>query len=117
MKHVTIPYQVFLSKNNILSELRSYIPFHLQGHLLRSHYIVNICLNLLSNVGNQLNPLNCGWILSSEYMMPDKFELYMPEIFTKTCGCKKGFQRGCGCRRMGEFCTEYCSCNYSENIY
>ena len=72
----------FFQKNKTLSELPP-TPLSIQGHRLRFHYIVNVCLNLLSNVGNHLNSLKCGRILSSEYMS-DQFILYMPEMFTTT---------------------------------
>ena len=75
-------YQTFLSQIKTHSELPP-TSHSIQGHLLRSHYIINQCLNLIQAENHILNPINFGWTLSNGYMMPEKYECYMPVEYTE----------------------------------
>ena len=110
-------YQTFLSKNKTLPEL-SPTSHSIKDHLLRSHYIVNQCLNLMQAEYQFLNPFNFGWTLSNGYMMPEKYECFMPVEYTVTCGCQKGYLEGAVADVPGNFAQiTDCSCNDCTNKY
>ena len=41
------------------------------GHVLRSHYVVLICLNLISAPGTNLNPVEFSWNSVDSLLMPN----------------------------------------------
>ena len=88
----------------------------IKGHLLRCHYVVNLCINLLDSGKEELRPVNFGWKRVHGMLVPDQNLQSMPTEFTTKCGCKKGCTKGCGCKRNSHLCTEYCKClNCSNN--
>ena len=60
-----------------------------QGHILRSHYVVLICSNLISAPDTNLNPVEFDWNSVDSVLMPNKCIVALQEMYTVTCGCKK----------------------------
>ena len=59
------------------------------GHIRRSHYVILIFTNLISAAGSYLNPVEFGWNSAESVLMPNKYIVTLPEMYTVTCGCKK----------------------------
>jgi hypothetical protein len=108
-------YMMYTSKNKTLSDLPP-TSSTIEGHLLRSHYFISVCLGLLDITKENPQPLNYGWRLSNGLLVPEQRLLPMPVQFTITCGCSKGCKKGCSCRKQEELCTEYCKCQSCENM-
>ena len=60
-----------------------------QGHILRSHYVVLICSNLISAPDTNLNPVDFDWNSVDSVLMPNKCIVALQAMYTVTCGCKK----------------------------
>ena len=58
-------------------------------HILRSHCVFLISLNLISAPDTNFNPLEFGWNSADSVLMPNKCIVALPEMYTVTCGCKK----------------------------
>ena len=58
------------------------------GYILRSHYVVLICSNLISAQDTNLNPVEFGWNSEDSVFIPNKCIATLPEIYKKK-GCKK----------------------------
>ena len=59
------------------------------GHILRSHYIVLICSNLISAADIHLNSVEFVWNSVDLVSMPNKCIIILTKMYTVTCGCKK----------------------------
>ena len=57
------------------------------GHLERSYYVVNTCVNLL-NRKKLLNPVNYSWRENSGGLLPEKRELVIPFESKISCNYK-----------------------------
>ena len=86
-----------------------------RGHILRSHYVVLICSNLISAPDTNWNPMefSCNSSIDS-ILMPNKCIVKLPEMYTVTCGCKKKYTGRCQCNKFGSSCTGFCKCNEEE---
>ena len=82
----------------------------LHGNLLRCHYFVRTCQNLLSDSATNLLPERYGWCMVNSVLMPDKFLLPLPEEYTVTCGCKKKCSGRYKCQKSFVECTEPYKC-------
>ena len=107
-------YNQYIMKNTTLTDLPP-TSRSIRGHLLRSHYLVSLRLNLLDLKKHTLQPLNYGRYERSGMLLPEKFRCILPERYTITCACCKGCHGGSGCRRKKELCTDYCSCQEERN--
>ena len=81
----------------------------INGHLLRSHYMVQLCTNLIDYRQFLLNPRDYGWKQEGSVLFPGKCLKLMPDEYYTTCSCV-ACARNCGCRFKDVQCTEYCRC-------
>ena len=70
-------YETYVSKNTPLHQLPP-TSYSLRGHLDRSFYVINMCLNLLSEARFSLDQKCLGWKKVDGVLIPDKRELYTP---------------------------------------
>ena len=59
------------------------------GHILRSHYVVLICLNLISVPDINLNLVEFDWNSVDSVSMPNKCIVTLQKMYTVACGCQK----------------------------
>ena len=59
------------------------------GDVLRSHYVILNCSNLISAPDTDLNPVEFDWNSVHSVLMPNKCIVTLPKIYTVTLGCKK----------------------------
>ena len=59
------------------------------GHILRSHYVVLICLNLISVPDINLNLVQFDWNSVDSVSMPNKCIVTLQKMYTVACGCQK----------------------------
>ena len=76
----------------------------IRGHLLRSHYFVHLCSNLLYSYSKILEPANYGWIIENGLLVPTISFATVPSYLTTKCRCKKGCTKNFGCKRTFEKC-------------
>ena len=78
-------------------------------HSYRAYHTVQQCL------GNDLNPLDWGWALSGNDLIPVYTDKQVaPDRLLKmvSCGCKGGCVKNCSCVKLEIFCSVMCShCN------
>ena len=86
-------------------------------HILRSHYPVLICSNLILAPDTNLNPLKFGWNLVDSALIIDKCIIKLPEMYTVTCGCKKKCTGRCHCNKFGVSCTEFSQVQQRRMMY
>ena len=84
-------------------------------HILRSHYVVLICSNLISAPDTNLNPAEFGWNSVDSILMPNKCIVTLLEIYTVTCGCKKKCTGRCQCSKFSASCTKFCKWKMEKN--
>ena len=84
----------------------------INGHLERSYYVVNMCINLL-NGKELLNPLDYSWRETPGGLLPNKRELTLPLEYTITCSCKSACSGRCKCVKNEVMCTIFCKCDES----
>ena len=107
-------YNQYITKNATLTDLAP-TSRSIRGHIMRSYYLVRLCLNLLDPQKHTLQPTDYGWYEHSGMLLPEKYRCLLPERYTVTCACHKGCHGGCGCRRKTELCTDYCSCQKEKD--
>ena len=87
-----------------------------KGHIPRWYFIVKELSNLLNPDYEHLNPLEYGWKLENEQLLPEKNLLLTPKNFSYTCSCKAADitkrckNNRCKCKKSQSLCTEYFSC-------
>ena len=59
------------------------------GDVLRSHYVVLNCSNLISAPDTNLNHVEFDWNSVDSVLMPNKCIVTLPKMHTATFGCKK----------------------------
>ena len=78
-------------------------------HSLRVYHAVQ------QSLGVYINPLDCGWAADGDALKPvyTDVEVAPPRLLKMiSCGCKTGCTRGCGCVKLGIYCSVMCSnCN------
>ena len=70
-----------------------------------------VYLTIQNWLGNILEPFKWGWVFNNYYYSPVKTEQSIaPESLLNlvSCGCKKGCNASCSCRKMNMICTEMC---------
>ena len=77
-------------------------------HILRSHCVVLICSNLISAPDTTLNPVEFGWNSVVSVLMPNKYVVTLPAMYTVTCSCKEKRTGRCQCSKFGASFTEFC---------
>ena len=95
---------LYTKKNTPISSLPP-ISRMLHRHLLRCHYIVRTCRNLLSDSAINLLLERYWWFLVSSVLT------FLHNIYTVTCGYKKTCSGRCKCQRSSVECTELCKCS------
>jgi len=83
-------------------------------HLLRVYYQVQKWL------GNDLNPIDCGWILREGVLTPKRMlQLPAPDCLLNMifCKCVKGCGALCGCRKLGLDCSAVCASCHGQSCY
>ena len=104
-----LKYEICKKKEKALNELPP-TSSTIHGHLLKSHYFVYLCSNLLDSCSKIL------WMDLRKLAVTSKQEFCHRTIYLTTkWHCKKGCTRNCGCKRALEKCTEYCNCTNCEN--
>ena len=72
-------YHVYrTSKDKTLQELPP-TSSAIHGHLLSTHYFVNVCLNLLERLYVNVEPLNFAWVRSNGMLLPGRYLQDMPK--------------------------------------
>ena len=109
-------YEMYRTQKKVLSELPP-TSYSRHGHLLRSHYFANFCLNLEQSLLHDYisihSLLNFGWKSVNDILLPNKYLHIMPTQYVTRCSCNKGCTKVCGCKP--EHCTEYCKCQGCDN--
>ena len=108
-----ILYPLLQKEEKTLSSLPSTSSM-LYGHILRCHYVVSICSNLMSEFVTNLDSSEFGWTSVDFVLVPKKRVVELPEMYTVTCGCKKKCTGRCQYTRFEVPCTELCVCNKNE---
>ena len=85
-------YGIYKMKEKALNELPP-TSSAIHWYLLRSHYFVYLCSNLLDNCSNILEPENYGWIIENGLLVPTKNFATVPSYLTTKCCCKKGLYK------------------------
>ena len=101
-------YETYVSKKTPLHQLPP-TSYSLRGHLERSDYVTNMCLNILSEARFSLHPKCFGWKKVDGVLIPDKRELYMSPEYIVVRGCSKHCTGRYKCIK-NESCTEFCKC-------
>ena len=57
--------------------------------ILRSHYVVFICSNLISAPDTNCNPVEFSWNSADSLLITNKCIVTLPEMSTVTCDCEK----------------------------
>ena len=117
-------YEIYMTKEKALNELPP-TSGTICGYLMRSHYFVYLCSNLLDSSSNILKPAMdgsmdqwsyYGWIINNGLLAPTKNFATIPSYLTTKCCCKKGCTKNWGCNRTFEKCTEYCDSTNCKNV-
>ena len=66
-----LKYEICKRKEKALNELPP-TSSTIHGHLLKSHYFVYLCSNLLDSCSKILEPTNFGWIFENWLLLPNK---------------------------------------------
>ena len=111
---VKLRFEIYKTKEKVLYELPS-TSSTIRGHLLRSHYFVHLCSNLLESCSKILEPANYGWIIENGLLVPTKNFATLLSYLTTKCRCKKGCRKNCGCKRTFKKCIEYYNCTNCES--
>lgn len=82
----------------------------IQGHIQRAFVVTRNSVTLLSAKYSTLNPVGNGWEEEDGHLIPAKCLQMVPEDIVMVCGCKTCSFSGCGCKRVGLLCTEFCKC-------
>ena len=61
----------------------------MNGHILRLHYVILVCSNLILAADNNFNPVEFDWNSVDSVLMPNECIIALPEMCTVTCGCRK----------------------------
>ena len=81
----------------------------IQEHLKRSFFVVRNAVTILTPANNPLEPLNYGWIIKSNYLLPVKKLKPLPNDIIVLCGCNgKCTSNRCSCFLEGQKCVIYC---------
>ena len=110
-----VRYEIDKTKEKALNELPP-TSSTIHEHLLRSHYFVQLCSNLLDSCSKVLEPAKYGWIIENGLLVPTKNFATVPSYLTTKCRCKKGCTKNCGFKRTFKKCTEYCNCTNCEKV-
>ena len=102
-------YETYVSKKTPLHQLPP-TSYSLRGHLDRSFYVINMCLNIVSEARFSLHPKCFGWKKVDGVLIRDKRELYMPPEYIVVCGCSKHCTGRCKCIKNDVSYTEFCKC-------
>ena len=82
------------------------------GDDLRTYYVVLNCSNLISAPDTNLNLVEFEWNSVDSVLMPNKFIVTLPKMYSVTFGCKKNaLEDRCQCCMFGASCTKFCKCN------
>ena len=84
------------------------------GHVRGSQYVVLIYSNLILTPNTSFNPVEFGWNSVDSVLMPSKFIVTLPEMYTATCEYKEKYTRRCQCSKSAALSTEFCICNGEE---
>ena len=106
---------MYKTKEKVLNELPP-TSSTIYGNLLRSHYFMYLCSNLLGSFSKHLEPTNYGWAIETELLVPINKFTTVPSGFTTNCHCKKGYKKNCRCKSTFEKCKEYCDCRNYQNL-
>ena len=87
-----------------------------RGHLLRSHYFVYLCSNLLDSCSKIIEHVNCWWIIENGLLVPTKSFTTISSDLTTKCRYKKWCTENCGCKRTFTKCTKYWTCTNCKNV-
>ena len=88
----------------------TYFLYVTHGYILRSHYFVLICSNLISIPETNLNPVEFGQNSVDSVLLPKKYIVTLPDMYTVPCGWKKKCTARCQCTKFGASCAEFCKC-------
>ena len=83
-------------------------------HVLRLHYVVLNCSNLILAPGTNLSPVEFDWNSVASVFIPNKCIVKLPEMYNVTCDCKKKCTGKCQCSMFSASCLEFCKCNREE---
>ena len=86
-------------------------------HILRAFYATYEQINLLNAECLKLDPLQFGYVLEDEYLIPKKVAISFPSIneLVPNCNCKSCSTKSCHCRSSGLSCISFCICR-SNNV-
>ena len=106
-------YILYTKKNKTLRSLPPTSNMS-HGHVLRSHYVVLNCSNLISAPGTNLNRMKFDWNSVDSVLMPNKRMVPLPKMYIVTCSSQKKCSGRCQCSKFGTSCSELCKCNGEE---
>jgi hypothetical protein len=87
-----------------------------EGHILRAFYATYIQINCLGDFS--LNPLDYGFTMESECLVPQTYHRHLPDEVSLKCNCVKCATRSCPCRERNVRCCMFCKCqedSHSKN--
>lgn len=88
----------------------------IMGHIPRWYFQVKEQANLLNPDYQPLSPLQYGWKLENDELLPEKHLNILPDGLSKTCSCMTGCNTNrCSCRKSGGRCFDYCKCKDCTN--
>ena len=85
-------------------------------------FLYKQCSHLLSNENiSELDPVDYGWEIDEQELIPQKFLNVIPDDLSMLCKCKnEKTDNGCStkrciCRKYQTRCTDYCLCRNCKN--
>ena len=87
----------------------------LRPHILRAYYNTQIIVNLLTEDQNHISPLEFGYELQEELMVPTTSWRKIDDKWTITCQCTKCTRITCACRSVGVKCVPFCKCKATND--
>ena len=114
---------VFKQNNSVFDLPPTSHSIVIKGHIPRWFLIVKqlSSLLLLDSRPQSLDPLDFGWKLVDDELLPEKHLNLIPDKLTYTCACKRFpiasrcSTKRCKCKKFNSFCTEYCKCQECSN--
>lgn len=113
------------SECSTMNEYRSFMHHHRKGitladlpptsssikqHILRAFYVTYLMRTIVDKDAYELNPIEYGYELSEDVLVPKAGLNLLPEQYGTCCNCGKCARVSCNCRKLQIPCCSYCNC-------
>ena len=88
----------------------------IREHLKRAFFVIRNDVNSLHSARTALDPINYGWSIQDNYLLPNKSLHPLPERVIVLCRCNgKCTNTRCSCFKESQLCVIYCHKNMIMN--